>query len=149
MNDLLANKLLWTVVFSNVLAQTLKLLVYYAINRRWEWERFLESGGMPSSHSSTVTALAVGVGISVGWGSPSFAIAAVLAGIVMYDASGIRRAAGRQAELLNELVEELRVVLQDGFKPEPLKVLLGHTYLEVFVGGLLGILVAMAVLHWF
>ncbi len=149
MNDLLANKLLWTVVFSNVLAQTLKLLVYYAINRRWEWERFLESGGMPSSHSSTVTALAVGVGISVGWGSPSFAIAAVLAGIVMYDASGIRRAAGRQAELLNELVEELRVVLQDGFKPEPLKVLLGHTYLEVFVGSLLGILVAMAVLHWF
>lgn len=149
MNDLLANKLLWTVVFSNVLAQTLKLLVYYAINRRWEWERFLESGGMPSSHSSTVTALAVGVGISVGWGSPSFAIAAVLAGIVMYDASGIRRAAGRQAELLNELVEELRVVLQDGFKPEPLKVLLGHTYLEVFVGSLLGILVAIAVLHWF
>ncbi|AEB11571.1 divergent PAP2 family protein [Marinithermus hydrothermalis] len=142
MSELLGNQILWTALAANVIAQSLKLVIYYLINGRWEWERFLETGGMPSSHSATVAAAVVGVGLTEGWGSPLFAVTTVFALIVMYDATGIRRAAGRQAELLNDLVEELQVVLHEGFKPEPLKELLGHTYLEVAVGALLGGVVA-------
>ncbi|SMD58200.1 Divergent PAP2 family protein [Acinetobacter baumannii] len=104
----------------------------------WEWERLMETGGMPSSHSATVVALAVGIGMSEGWGSTLFDVAVVLASIVMYDATGIRRAAGMHAARLNDLFEELRTVIQRGPEQEPLKELLGHTYLEVVVGAILG-----------
>ncbi|WP_456410084.1 divergent PAP2 family protein [Oceanithermus sp.] len=147
MNALLQNDVLWAAVLANVVAQSLKLIVYYLLERRWSWERLLESGGMPSSHSAMVTALATGVGLEAGLDSPLFAVALVFALIVMYDATGIRRAAGQQAELLNDLVEELRAVLHEGFKPKPLKELLGHTYLEVAMGTLLGVSVAWAFLH--
>ena len=147
MNALLQNDVLWAAVLANVVAQSLKLIVYYLLERRWSWERLLESGGMPSSHSAMVTALATGVGLETGLDSPLFAVALVFALIVMYDATGIRRAAGQQAELLNDLVEELRAVLHEGFKPKPLKELLGHTYLEVAMGTLLGVGVAWAFLH--
>ncbi|HGY09142.1 MAG TPA: divergent PAP2 family protein [Oceanithermus profundus] len=144
MKELLANEVLWAAVIANVVAQSLKLVVYYLLERRWSWERLLESGGMPSSHSAMVTALATGVGLTAGLDSVAFAMALVFAMIVMYDATGIRRAAGQQAELLNDLVEELRTVLHEGFKPTPLKELLGHTYLEVLMGALLGVAVAWA-----
>ncbi|RDI94861.1 divergent PAP2 family protein [Meiothermus sp. QL-1] len=139
MHELLANQVLWTAILASVLAQLIKLLIYYWMERRWEWERLAETGGMPSSHSATVAALATGVGITEGLGSAYFAIAVVLAIIVMYDATGIRRAAGLHAARLNDLFEEFRAVFQQGPKPEPLKELLGHTYLEVAVGALLGI----------
>jgi len=142
MNDLFTNQVLWTAILASVAAQVIKLFVYYFVERRWEWERLAETGGMPSSHSATVTALAMGVGITDGWNSSFFAIAVVLAIIVMYDATGIRRAAGLQAERLNDLVEEFRRVIQQGPQPEPLKELLGHTYLEVAVGAILGVLFA-------
>ncbi|TBH21898.1 divergent PAP2 family protein [Thermus thermamylovorans] len=142
--DLLANQVFWTAVVANALAQTLKLFVYYFLEGRFQWERFLETGGMPSSHAATVSALAVAVGLQEGFGSALFAVAAVFALIVMYDATGIRRAAGLHAQLLNQLVQELQRVLERGPAPEPLKELLGHTYLEVLVGALLGVLVALA-----
>lgn len=142
MKELLANEVLWAALIANVTAQGLKLVIHYLLDRRWSWERLLESGGMPSSHSAMVTALATGVAVVSGLGSVTFAVALVFALIVMYDATGIRRAAGQQAELLNDLVEELRVVLHEGFKPKPLKELLGHTYLEVFMGAVLGVVVA-------
>ncbi len=136
------NQVFWTAVIANVTAQSLKLVLDYLFNGRWDWRRLLDTGGMPSSHSATVTALAVGVAMSSGWDSPLFAVAAILALIVMYDATGIRRQAGRQAELLNDLVEELQQVFEEGFAREPVKELLGHSYIEVFVGALLGSLVA-------
>ncbi len=142
MKELLGNEVLWAAVIANVVAQSLKLVVYYLLERRWSWERLLESGGMPSSHSAMVTALATGVGLTAGLDSVVFAMALVFAMIVMYDATGIRRAAGQQAQLLNDLVEELRTVLHEGFKPTPLKELLGHTYLEVLMGAILGVVVA-------
>lgn len=142
MHDLLSNQVLWTAILASVFAQLLKLLVYYFIERRWEWERLAETGGMPSSHSATVAALATGVGITEGWGSAFFAISVVLSIIVMYDATGIRRAAGLHAERLNDLMDEFRSLLEQGPQPEPLKELLGHTYLEVTVGALLGVLFA-------
>ncbi len=142
MNDLLENRILWAALAANLSAQLIKLVVYYLLERRWTWDRLLESGGMPSSHSAMVTGLATAVGLVEGWGSSAFAIALVFALIVMYDATGIRRAAGQQAELLNDLVEELRTVLHEGFKPRPLKELLGHTYLEVAAGATLGFFVS-------
>ncbi|WP_276954415.1 divergent PAP2 family protein [Allomeiothermus silvanus] len=142
MAELLSNQVLWTAVLASFIAQVLKLLIYYAVEREWQWERFVETGEMPSSHAATVSALATGVGITEGWGSAYFAIAAVLAFIVMYDATGIRRAAGMHAQLLNDLVEELQELRKQGPKPEPLKELLGHTYLEVAVGAIIGAMFA-------
>nr|BAL53081.1 hypothetical conserved protein [uncultured Deinococcota bacterium] len=147
--ELLANGIFWTALLANLLAQTLKLFLYYRLEGRFQWERFLETGGMPSSHSATVSALAVSVGLREGFDSPLFAVAAVFALIVMYDATGIRRAAGLHAQLLNQLVEELQKLVEKGFAQEPLKELLGHTYLEVLVGALLGLLVALAVYAFF
>ena len=138
------NQVFWTAIAANVLAQTLKLLIDALLNGRIDWGRLLETGGMPSSHSATVSALAVGVGFSSGWDSPLFAVAAILALIVMYDATGIRRQAGKQAELLNLLVEEFQNAFKRGFAPGPVKELLGHSYLEVLVGAILGALVAWA-----
>jgi len=145
MSELLSNRILWAALAANFSAQVLKLVIYYLLEKRWSWDRLLESGGMPSSHSAMVTGLATGVALVEGVGSSAFAIALVFALIIMYDATGIRRAAGQQAELLNDLVEELRTVLHEGFKPKPLKELLGHTYLEVAAGAILGVAIAF----WF
>ncbi|RIH84431.1 Divergent PAP2 family protein [Meiothermus luteus] len=149
MHELLSNQVLWTAILASVLAQLIKLFIYYWVEKRWEWERLAETGGMPSSHSATVAALATGVGLTEGLDSAYFAIAVVLAIIVMYDATGIRRAAGLHAQRLNDLFEEFRAVFQQGPKPEPLKELLGHTYLEVAVGALLGVLFALASFAFF
>ncbi|KAF3443438.1 hypothetical protein FNV43_RR13120 [Rhamnella rubrinervis] len=109
--------------------------------KRWDTKRMLDSGGMPSSHSATVTALAVTIALQDGTSGSAFAIAVVLACVVMYDASGVRLHAGRQAELLNQIVCEL---------PEehplsnirPLRDSLGHTPLQVVAGAVLGCIVA-------
>ncbi|KDP30778.1 hypothetical protein JCGZ_13721 [Jatropha curcas] len=123
------------------LAQFLKLFTNWFKEKRWDSKKMLSSGGMPSSHSATVTALAMAIGLEEGAGSPDFAIAVVLACVVMYDASGVRLHAGRQAELLNQIVCE--------FPPEhplssvrPLRELLGHTPLQVAAGAILGCIVA-------
>lgn len=126
-------------------AQFVKVLLVLATERRWAPERLLETGGMPSSHSASVAALATSLGILHGWSHPYFAIAAVFASIVMYDATGIRRAAGQQAELINDLVEELGHLFDEGFQPQALKTLLGHTYPQVVVGALVGIATGVAV----
>ncbi|MGC8903667.1 divergent PAP2 family protein [Thermus sp.] len=147
--ELLSNAIFWTALLANLLAQTTKLFLYYRLEGRFQWERFLETGGMPSSHSATVSALAVSVGLREGFDSALFAVAAVFALIVMYDATGIRRAAGLHAQLLNQLVQELQRLVERGFAQEPLKELLGHTYLEVLVGALLGLLVALCAYYLF
>ncbi|MFD1730502.1 divergent PAP2 family protein [Deinococcus malanensis] len=122
-------------------AQVIKVLLILLLERRWRPGAFMETGGMPSSHSAMVTALATGVGLTQGFGSPLFAVSAVFALIVMYDATGVRHSSGQQARLLNELVGELRAVVREGFAPLPLRVLMGHTYLEVLIGSVLGIVV--------
>lgn len=123
------------------IAQFLKLFTTWYKEKRWDSKRMLDSGGMPSSHSATVMALVVAVGLQDGTGGPNFAIAVVLACVVMYDATGVRLHAGRQAELLNQIVCE--------FPPEhplstarPLRDSLGHTPLQVFAGAILGCIVA-------
>ena len=108
-------------------------------HRQWRPAVLLETGGMPSSHSAFVTGTASGVGLQLGFDDPSFAVAATIAFVVMYDASGIRRAAGQMASRLNQLQGEK---LQSQ-KYTPLKESLGHTRLEVFVGSLLGPAIAL------
>ena len=141
---LLRNQLLWTALAASTSAQIIKVLLILIFERKWQPLRVLETGGMPSSHTASVAALSTACGLEFGFDSPFFALSAIFGMIVMYDATGIRRASGMQAELLNDLVAELRQLLTEGFAPKPLKELLGHTYLEVFVGLLLGIGVATA-----
>jgi acid phosphatase family membrane protein YuiD len=138
-SSLLANTPLVAALVATALAQTLKVLLVLVTERRMVLVRLLETGGMPSSHSAAVAALATSMGIVHGWASPYFAISAVFGSIVMYDATGIRRAAGMQAELINDLVNELAHLFDEGFQPQALKTLLGHTYPQVLVGALLGI----------
>lgn len=139
LTELLSNRWLWAAVFASLGAQVLKVLLILLLERRWHPGAFMETGGMPSSHSAMVSALSTGIGLTEGWDTPLFAIAATFALIVMYDASGVRHSSGVQARLLNELIEELRAVVREGFAPKPLRVLMDHTYSEVFVGTLIGI----------
>ena len=134
------NDVLICAVISWFAAQALKVPIYALIEKKFNFRRFFGSGGMPSSHTSFVVALALMVGQRIGFNSAEFAISFVLACIVMYDAAGVRREAGTQAVVINQI---LRDVLIDG-KPisdEALKELVGHTPLEVFAGAVLGILV--------
>ncbi|KAI3812427.1 hypothetical protein L1987_17135 [Smallanthus sonchifolius] len=109
--------------------------------KRWDLKQLLGSGGMPSSHSATVTALAVAVGFQDGVGGTTFAIALILACVVMYDASGVRLQAGRQAEVLNQIVYELPAE-HPLAEIRPLRELLGHSPPQVAAGGLLGFITA-------
>lgn len=130
-----------TCILAWFIAQLLKVIHTIVKNKRIDFRRFVGSGGMPSSHSSFVTSLATAVGLENGFYGSEFAMAAVFAMVVMYDAAGVRRAAGQQAKILNQIVEEWERA--DFAKTDKrLKELLGHTPKEVFAGALLGILIA-------
>ncbi|KAI3426775.1 uncharacterized protein J3R85_009643 [Psidium guajava] len=123
------------------IAQSIKFFTSWYKERRWDLKRLVGSGGMPSSHSATVTALAVAIGFQDGFRGTSFAIALILALVVMYDATGVRLQAGRQAEVLNQIVYELPAE-HPLAESRPLRELLGHTPPQVIAGGLLGIITA-------
>ncbi|MFO7950902.1 MAG: divergent PAP2 family protein [Candidatus Fermentibacteraceae bacterium] len=142
MGGILGNRILLTAIVADATAQALKAVVYLLIERKWCPERLFGSGGMPSSHSALVSALAAGVGIREGFGSTLFAVSAVFALVVMYDATGVRRSAGRQAHVLNDLILRLGHVLEEGFEHRALKTFLGHSYPQVLAGLLLGIAAA-------
>jgi len=137
------NKILDVVTVSWFLAQFYKVIVSLIADKKINLKRMLETGGMPSSHSSTVTALATAIGITYGLSSALFAVSAIFAIIVMHDASGIRRAAGKQAGILNKLSESLNALFENKFQQENLRELLGHTPIEVLVGAIFGIVVAL------
>ncbi|XP_022848403.1 uncharacterized protein LOC111370771 [Olea europaea var. sylvestris] len=138
----LANLPLVSAFLACAVAQFLKPFTTWLKENKWDSRRMLSSGGMPSSHSATVTALATAIGLQDGAGGPAFAIALVLACVVMYDATGIRLHAGRQAELLNQIVCELPPE-HPVANVKPLRDSLGHTPLQVASGALLGCLVAL------
>ncbi len=143
MSGLFSNRILLTAIAADAAAQLLKAVFTLLLDRRFSLERLFGSGGMPSSHSALVSALATGVGLTQGFGSPIFAVAAVFALVVMYDATGVRRSAGKQAHVLNELILRLGHVLDEGFRPQTLKTLLGHSYPQVLAGLILGIAAAL------
>ena len=118
--------------------QIFKFLSDSIKRKRINFKRFVETGGMPSSHSAVVTSLMTAIGLSEGFNSPMFAISFVFSFIVMYDAAGVRRAAGKQASILNQLINSKQVKVDTN---EKLKELLGHTPIQVFVGAIYGIIV--------
>lgn len=130
------NRCLWAAVLSWAIAQCLKIILVYLKEDRFDATRIIGSGGMPSSHSSLTMALSVSVGKYYGFESPLFAIALIYAVVVMYDAAGVRRAAGKQAEMINYFMSHHNTGPE---RKEKLKELLGHTPLEVFAGAFLGI----------
>ncbi len=134
--------MLVTCLLSWFIAQLLKVIFTVIKSKKIDFRRFIGSGGMPSSHSSFVTSLATAVGIEKGFVGSEFAMATVFALVVMYDAAGVRRAAGQQAKILNKIVEEWE---QADFEKtdKRLKELLGHTPKEVFAGAVLGIVIAI------
>ncbi|GFP88354.1 uncharacterized membrane protein yuid [Phtheirospermum japonicum] len=123
------------------IAQSLKLVASWYKEKRWDIKQLVGSGGMPSSHSATVTALAVAVGLREGFGGSLFAVALILAFVVMYDATGVRLHAGRQAEVLNQIVYELPAE-HPLAETRPLRELLGHTPPQVCAGAVLGLFIA-------
>jgi acid phosphatase family membrane protein YuiD len=130
-----------------IIAQVAKTVINAIVNKKFSLDRLVGDGGMPSGHSATVTALAVMCGLSEeGFGSPVFGLAMVFAIVVMHDATGVRAEAGKHARSIISIVEQLNDYLSehdDKIKTEKLKVLVGHTPLQVFVGSLLGAVIAL------
>lgn len=140
--DILHNQILMVALLSSLTAQGLKLAIDLIRSRKLNVTYLLSPGGMPSAHSALVGALATSVGMTKGWSSAEFAIACLFAIIVMYDAAGVRQAAGKQAKLLNQIVDEL-FQEEHNLNEERLKELLGHTPFQVLVGLTLGVSIAM------
>jgi acid phosphatase family membrane protein YuiD len=139
--DLFSNQVLWTALTAWFLAQFLKPFLEYLETRRWNWALWFSSGGNPSSHSALMVSTMLGIGLFVGVGTPLFAASVAITMIVVYDAAGVRREAGKHAERINILIEEL-------FRGQPinekqLKEVIGHSPLEVLTGVLFGAAVAL------
>lgn len=134
------NKVFEVAFVSWFIAQLLKVIFTLIMDKRLNLYRMIGSGGMPSSHSALVMGLSTAVGLELGWASPLYAVALATSLIVMYDASGVRRAVGKQAIILNQIIEDAYQHKPVG--QERLKELIGHTPFEVFAGALLGIVIA-------
>ena len=149
LSGILNNHILFAAIIGWFLAQALKIPIYYMVEKEWDWHRFHGSGGMPSSHTAMVVSASIMLGALHGFDSPLFAVALVFASVVMYDATGVRRETGRQAEVINQILQD---VLING-KPisnVELKELVGHKPIEVAGGAILGILIAavyLLILH--
>lgn len=133
-------------------AQFVKVPLVYITTKKVDWRMLTSTGGMPSSHSAAVTALATAIALEHGFSSPLFAICAIFGVIVMFDATGIRRHAGYHATVLNQLVTDFQRLVkemkawpdkEEQEKRKELKELLGHQPIEVFFGGVVGILISL------
>ncbi len=140
--DIFKESVILTALIAWFIAQSLKVIFVCIKHKKIDFRRFIGSGGMPSSHSSTVTALCIAVGLTEGFSSAVFAVSFILALVVMYDAAGVRRAAGQQAKILNKIIEDWGKANYRETEKK-LKELLGHTPVEVFAGALLGIAIAL------
>lgn len=136
-----------TALLSNILAQVLKTVVYYYRTGKWDFHWVIASGGFPSSHSSTVTALSLSIGIQVGFDSAIFAVTTIFSFIVMYDACHVRYYSGKNIELTQQLVKDLREMtglhFDDPIYQEKLKNVLGHKFVEVIGGFVVGLAVPL------
>lgn len=143
---------LWSAIAAIFFAQFVKVPIHFIASRKLNWSLITSTGGMPSSHSAAVTALSTGVALETGLNSAIFAVSAVFAIITMFDATGVRRQAGEQAIVLNQLVSEFNRFVEEAKhwqkkaeqeKRRELKELLGHKPIEVFFGGLTGVLLTL------
>ena len=142
-NILLFNPVLLAALTAWLIAQVLKVMIEFIKFRKWNWAVVFQAGGMPSSHSAMVSATALSIGLIMGFDTAVFAVAAIFAMIVIYDATGVRRESGRQAVLINSIIEEF----SKGKIPpqEKLKEVLGHTPGEAILGTLLGLSIGFVV----
>ncbi|MFZ4640687.1 MAG: divergent PAP2 family protein [Nodosilinea sp.] len=139
--DIVNNDVLLIALLACGTAQFLKAIIEFIRHRKLNLRVLVETGGMPSAHSALVTALACGIGRTLGWSSPAFAVTSVFSIIVMYDAAGVRQAAGKQAKVLNQIIDELFQEKPE-FNEDRLKELLGHTPFQVIAGSVLGVVVS-------
>jgi hypothetical protein len=143
-NQLLQNHILLNAIMGWFCAQVLKTITHLIVYKKFVWERLLGDGGMPSAHSATVCALAGSTFIECGPATPEFAIAAIVAIIVMHDATGVRFETGKQAKIINEMIEIFQNMGNSTLTTEErLKEFVGHTKLQVLMGALLGICIAV------
>jgi acid phosphatase family membrane protein YuiD len=145
-HQLFMNKILMAAGISWMASQIIKTILTFITTKRFDMERIFGAGGMPSAHSAMVCSLAMGVAHICTVGSPEFALAVAFAGIVMYDAMGVRRAAGEQAKVINKMVDAFEKNEGSDISDKELKEYLGHTPVEVLAGALLGIIVWMIIL---
>lgn len=149
--NILNNYIVKVAAVSWMVAQTIKIILYYIVHKEVSLERIFGAGGMPSSHSALVCSTCVATYKQCGADSAIFAISVVLAGIVMYDAMGVRRAAGEQAKVINKIIidpikkdmNNAKDNIFENITVKTLKELLGHTPLEVLGGAILGIGIAL------
>ncbi|MBK5201278.1 MAG: divergent PAP2 family protein [Spirochaetaceae bacterium] len=146
-NDLIHNSSFIAPFISWILAQSIKPLISLISGESFDIKRSLSTGGMPSSHTSTVVALTTNLAIIFGIGSYQFAIAMVFSSIVIYDAMGIRQEAGKQAEMINSWSTTLGELFEGQFSQTNLKTMLGHTISQVLFGILLGLIVGFVVTY--
>ena len=145
-SDIISNRILMSAFWGWFVAQVLKTIIYVVVNKNFNPERLMGDGGMPSSHSATVMALVTSTFLTYGAGSFEFAISGVLALIVMHDAMGVRRQAGKQAVMINNMMDWFKVLDQDIPVEQKLKEFVGHTPLQVLFGAILGIVVGAIVI---
>lgn len=149
-NDILGNAPLWSAFLAFFGAQFLKPFITLALERSWNPHAAFSTGGMPSSHTTGVVALIVSIGMTIGCGTVEFAIACCFGAITIHDAMGIRRAAGKQAEVINEWSSILSDIHKDGrFTQEHLKTMLGHSFPQVFGGAVFGAVVGFLITYFF
>jgi acid phosphatase family membrane protein YuiD len=141
--DTFRNVCFWSPFLAWMSAQMTKMINGFLRTKKLDFRYIVSTGGMPSAHSAMVSGLATAVGLNCGFKTPIFAVSLAFALLTMFDASTVRRAAGEQARLLNEMVDQL--FKERHFAEGKLAELLGHTRLEVFLGMIMGILVAVLV----
>ena len=137
----LSNRILWTWILACVIAQTIKITLGVVQQRRFDFRWLGGTGGMPSTHAAGVSALTMAVGLNVGFDSALFATAAVFTVVTLFDAQGVRRWSGRQAQVLNKLLED--IYFQRRIQETRVKELLGHTPIEVLAGMGVGVVTAL------
>ena len=148
LRDLLTNQFLLVSLSSWFVAQVLKTVLYALEHKKLDISRMFGDGGMPSGHSATVTSLATFCGLHFGFGSYQFALAGILAIIVCHDATGVRQETGKQAAVLNEIIEAFELLAPDKISEANLKEFVGHTPIQVMAGILLGIANACVMYFW-
>lgn len=141
-NFFMKNHILSVTVVAWVFTQTVKVTLGVIREKKFNFRWFIGTGGMPSSHAAGATALAFSSGLELGFSSPVFALAFVFAIVTMFDAQGVRRSAGEQAEILNKILED--IYFQGKIKEGKVRELLGHTPIQVLAGSIIGMLIALA-----
>ena len=145
LQDFISNKVIITAFIAWATAQILKTITHAIVYKKIDFKRLLGDGGMPSCHSAVVSSTALSIGLIEGFNTSLFALAALVAIVVMHDASGVRLETGKQAKVIKDMSQFIESLNNIKFDDDSLKEFVGHTHLQVFMGAILGILVALFV----